>query len=81
MSKHERVFYKCDRCHAVIDKPYYGGERGTFSLVLGEDYGTCGGALIWKEVCETCNTYLKSLLLQERQFADRARVALEGSEG
>ena len=49
----------CDICGKRIEKPYYGGESGTYTMNATEDLGVAAGPGIhWKELCSGCNSWL-----------------------
>ncbi len=53
MAKHKREYYTCDICECEIDKPYSGGENGTFSLRVSSEYAVTGYSWGWDDLCQS----------------------------
>lgn len=73
MAKQTKTFYKCDMCGVEMDKPYRGGERGTYEAHFQCDYAVAGHIIEWKETCASCNDLLGRMIydLVERAKAQR----------
>lgn len=69
MGKRTAEWYVCDRCHKRIDKPYRGGEGGTFSVRFNADYAVAGEAVDWNELCRDCNNHIGGLMSNEIRVA------------
>ena len=69
MGKRTTEWYVCDRCHSKIEKPYRGGEGGTYSVEFGADYAVAGGCVDWNELCIDCNRHVGELMQNEIRAA------------
>lgn len=63
----------CDICGKRIDRPYRGGESGTYTLCATADYAIAGESLVWKELCTECNSWLGGLIDDLKYYAECAK--------
>ena len=59
----------CDVCGKPIDRPYSGGERGTYRLSADADYAIAGEALNWQELCMECNSWLGGMFEDLKHYS------------
>ena len=84
MAQHTKTFHTCDMCGLAIEKPYYGGESGTYTAEFGVEYTFGGHTIRWKELCVSCNGLLGKMIdemVKRTKGLSRTTLAeLEGGE-
>jgi len=66
--------WKCDRCHIVMDKRPYGGQRAHYEIRVSVDYETAGGPdVTWIEMCAACDRDVSREISAMKTSADAAR--------
>lgn len=73
MTEHSRKYYTCDLCKVEMDKPYSGGENGTYTLKTSSDYAVTGHAWAWKDLCKECNDYVGRIISDLETKANKIR--------
>lgn len=76
MARKSREWHVCDRCGVEMDKPFHGGESGTFRATFTEDYAVAGGVINWNELCSACNDHVEKLIRTEKSAAREARASV-----
>ena len=69
MAKHTRAYHTCDICGVEMEKPYRGGERGTYAITMEMDFAVAGNMVKWDETCESCNHLLERMIDDMVQMA------------
>lgn len=74
MAKCTKEWFECDRCGHAMDKPFYGGEAGTYKAKFYADFAVAGHSIMWDQLCEQCNRYLGDLMSDESIKAKALRA-------
>lgn len=89
MAKVIKEYHECDFCGVQMEKPYNGGEGGTFKLSAEVDYATCGHTTRYQELCNGCNGIVGGFIremeirakgMRKARFAQKFQNAKEGVE-
>ena len=75
MAKHNRTFHTCDICGTEMDRPYNGGQCGTFAMTADLSYAVAGYSISWKELCGPCNSWLGRQISDLQETAKNMRAA------
>lgn len=70
MGKKTKEWFVCDRCGVEIERPFRGGESGTYHVKFNADYAVAGESLEWRELCVDCNHYIGMLMSEEKNKAN-----------
>ena len=75
MAKHNREYFTCDVCGAELDRPYHGGERGTYKITMEMDFAVAGQTVRWDHTCQSCNDLLGRMIDDMVEMAKGLRQA------